>query len=552
MLIRDYIKELILESINSCHKNGILPIFEIDQIEVERPQNTDNGDFAVSLPLKLTKVLKSNPLEIANTLTTYIDNEKANIVFDKILVAPPGFINFYLSQNWVQKQLEEILKSGKDYGNITKINPKNIQIEFVSVNPTGPLHVGHARGAVLGSSLASIIQASGDIVSKEYYINDAGNQIDLFVQSVYSKYSTLIGHEYPMPENGYMGDYIEDIAQEIHDENNAKKLNEHEIKPIALDKMLSNIRLDLLNLNVEFDNWFSEKSLFTSGEFDDTMNQFEKDQHSFSENNAIWFKATDFGEEKDHVLIRTNLEPTYYATDIAYHRNKFLIRKYDTVIDIWGADHHGHISRLKSALEAIGVDRSKLNILLYQLVSLKQGDDKVRASKRAGTIITTNELVEEVGSDACRYFFISRSPDSHMDFDIDLAQKKSSDNPVFYIQYAHARAFSILKSAADEGIKSNKGNIALLGNEHEINLLKKFTELSEIIQISADRYEPHHLAKYSLELATLFHLFYQNCRVIDEKQSNEISSTRLKLVGGFITVIGKCLDLMGMSKPESM
>lgn len=552
MLIRDYIKELILESINSCHKNGILPIFEIDQIEVERPQNTDNGDFAVSLPLKLTKVLKSNPLEIANTLTTYIDNEKANIVFDKILVAPPGFINFYLSQNWVQKQLEEILKSDKDYGNITKINPKNIQIEFVSVNPTGPLHVGHARGAVLGSSLASIIQASGDIVSKEYYINDAGNQIDLFVQSVYSKYSTLIGHEYPMPENGYMGDYIEDIAQEIHDENNSRKLNEKEIKPIALDKMLSNIRLDLLNLNVEFDNWFSEKSLFTSGEFDDTMNQFEKDQHSFSENNAIWFKATDFGEEKDHVLIRTNLEPTYYATDIAYHRNKFLIRKYDKVIDIWGADHHGHISRLKSALEAIGVDRSKLNILLYQLVSLKQGDDKVRASKRAGTIITTNELVEEVGSDACRYFFISRSPDSHMDFDIDLAQKKSSDNPVFYIQYAHARAFSILKSAADEGIKSNKGNIALLGNEHEINLLKKFTELSEIIQISADRYEPHHLAKYSLELATLFHLFYQNCRVIDENQSNEISSTRLKLVGGFITVIGKCLDLMGMSKPESM
>ena len=552
MLIRDYIKELILESINSCHKNGTLPIFEIDQIEVERPQNTDNGDFAVSLPLKLTKVLKSNPLEIANTLTTYIDNEKANIVFDKILVAPPGFINFYLSQNWVQKQLEEILKSGKDYGNITKINPKKIQIEFVSVNPTGPLHVGHARGAVLGSSLASIIQASGDIVSKEYYINDAGNQIDLFVQSVYSKYSTLIGHEYPMPENGYMGDYIEDIAQEIHDENNSRKLNEKEIKPIALDKMLSNIRLDLLNLNVEFDNWFSEKSLFTSGEFDDTMNQFEKDQHSFSENNAIWFKATDFGEEKDHVLIRTNLEPTYYATDIAYHRNKFLIRKYDTVIDIWGADHHGHISRLKSALEAIGVDRSKLNILLYQLVSLKQGDDKVRASKRAGTIITTNELVEEVGSDACRYFFISRSPDSHMDFDIDLAQKKSSDNPVFYIQYAHARAFSILKSAADEGIKSNKGNIALLGNEHEINLLKKFTELSEIIQISADRYEPHHLAKYSLELATLFHLFYQNCRVIDENQSNEISSTRLKLVGGFITVIGKCLDLMGMSKPESM
>tara|TARA_Y100001970_G_C14209025_1_gene845807 strand:- start:4 stop:1662 length:1659 start_codon:yes stop_codon:yes gene_type:complete len=552
MLIRDYIKELILESINSCHKNGTLPIFEIDQIEVERPQNTDNGDFAVSLPLKLTKVLKSNPLEIANTLTTYIDNEKANIVFDKISVAPPGFINFYLSQNWVQKQLEEILKSDKDYGNITKINPKNIQIEFVSVNPTGPLHVGHARGAVLGSSLASIIQASGDIVSKEYYINDAGNQIDLFVQSVYSKYSALIGHEYPMPENGYMGDYIEDIAQEIHDENNSRKLNEKEIKPIALDKMLSNIRLDLLNLNVEFDNWFSEKSLFTSGEFDDTMNQFEKDQHSFSENNAIWFKATDFGEEKDHVLIRTNLEPTYYATDIAYHRNKFLIRKYDKVIDIWGADHHGHISRLKSALEAIGVDRSKLNILLYQLVSLKQGDDKVRASKRAGTIITTNELVEEVGSDACRYFFISRSPDSHMDFDIDLAQKKSSDNPVFYIQYAHARAFSILKSAADEGIKSNKGNIALLGNEHEINLLKKFTELSEIIQISADRYEPHHLAKYSLELATLFHLFYQNCRVIDENQSNEISSTRLKLVGGFITVIGKCLDLMGMSKPESM
>ena len=552
MLIRDYIKELILESINSCHKNGTLPIFEIDQIEVDRPQNTDNGDFAVSLPLKLTKVLKSNPLEIANTLTTYIDNERANVVFEKISVAPPGFINFYLSHEWVQNHLEEILKLGDEYGNITKTNPTKIQLEFVSVNPTGPLHVGHARGAVLGSSLASIIQASGDMVSKEYYINDAGNQIDLFVQSVYSKYSTLIGEEYPMPDNGYMGDYIEEIAIEIHNENITKKLNEEAIKPIALEKMLSNIQADLSNLNVEFDNWFSEKSLFTSGEFNDTMNKFERDRQSFKENGAVWFKSTDFGEEKDHVLIRTNLEPTYYATDIAYHRNKFLIRNYDKVIDIWGADHHGHISRLKSALEAMGIDRSKLNILLYQLVSLKQGDDKVRASKRAGTIITTNELVEEVGSDACRYFFISRSPDSHMDFDIDLAKKQSSDNPVFYIQYAHARACSILKSTADENIKSNNLNLSLLDNEHEINLLKKFTEISEIIKISADRYEPHHLAKYSLELATLFHLFYQNCRVIDENQSDEITSARVLLIEAFIIVIGRCLDLMGMSKPKSM
>ena len=282
------------------------------------------------------------------------------------------------------------------------------------------------------------------------------------------------------------------------------------------------------------------------------MNQFETNQLSFTKNNAVWFKASDFGEEKDHVLIRTNLEPTYYATDIAYHRNKFLVRNYDKVIDIWGADHHGHISRLKSALEAIGIDRTKLSILLYQLVSLKQGEDKVRASKRAGTIITTNELVQEVGPDACRYFFISRSPDSHMDFDIDLAQKKSSENPVFYIQYAHARAFSILKSVKEGNITLNDGNFTLLENEHEINLLKKFSELTEIIQIAADRYETHHLAKYSLELATLFHLFYQNCRVIDESQSKEITSSRVKLVEVFIIVIGKCLDLMGMSKPESM
>tara|TARA_B100000676_G_C18044891_1_gene827272 strand:+ start:21 stop:1679 length:1659 start_codon:yes stop_codon:yes gene_type:complete len=552
MLIRDYIKELISESINTCHKNGTLPIFDVGQIEVERPQNTDNGDFAVSLPLKLTKILKTNPLEIANALTTNLDNEKANTVFEKITVAPPGFINFYLSQEWVQNHLKEILKLGNKYGNIIKTNPIKIQLEFVSVNPTGPLHVGHARGAVLGSSLASIIQASGDMISKEYYINDAGNQIDLFVKSVYSKYSILNGKEYPMPENGYMGDYIEGIAQEIHDENNTQTLNEAEIKPIALDKMLSNIRSDLLNLNVEFDNWFSEKSLFTSGEFNETMNQFETNQLSFTKNNAVWFKASDFGEEKDHVLIRTNLEPTYYATDIAYHRNKFLVRNYDKVIDIWGADHHGHISRLKSALEAIGIDRTKLSILLYQLVSLKQGEDKVRASKRAGTIITTNELVQEVGPDACRYFFISRSPDSHMDFDIDLAQKQSSENPVFYIQYAHARAFSILKSVKEENITLNDGNFTLLKNEHEINLLKKFSELTEIIQIAADRYETHHLAKYSLELATLFHLFYQNCRVIDESQSKEITSARVKLVEGFIIVIGKCLDLMGMSKPESM
>jgi len=552
MLIRDYISNLILNSISICHENKSLPVFEIDQVEVERPQNTENGDFAVSLPLKLTKIIKINPLKIANTILKNIDYAKADLIFENIWVAPPGFINFSFSNQWVQKQIPEILHFGHGYGNISKTNPIKVQIEFVSVNPTGPLHVGHARGAVLGSSLASLIQASGDIVNKEYYINDAGNQIDLFVQSVYSKYSNLFGKDLPMPENGYMGEYIEDIAKEIFNEKPNIQLNEKEIKPIALEKMLSNIKSDLLNLNVEFDTWFSEKSLFTNGEFNDTMNHFKKNQHSFKENNAIWFRATRFGEEKDHVLIRTNLEPTYYATDIAYHRNKFITRSYDKVIDIWGADHHGHISRLKSALEAMDIESSKLNILLYQLVSLKQGSNKVRASKRAGTIITTKQLVEEVGSDACRYFFISRSPDSHMDFDLDLAQKQSSDNPVFYIQYAHARAYSILKSAQAENINSEKAELAFLSNEHEINLIKKFTELSEIIQISADRYEPHHLAKYSLELATLFHLFYQNCKVIDENQIIEITQARLQLIEAFIIIVGKCLDLMGMSKPKSM
>ena len=482
------------------------------------------------------------PLAIADRLVSLLPPEEA---VEQVRIAPPGFINFEMKQDWLHAQLTKIIEDGEGYGGLQSQNPLRVQIEFVSVNPTGPLHVGHARGAVLGSGLARILEAAGHQVSREYYINDAGTQIEVFNRSLYARYAQALGREVAMPSDGYLGDYMNQLAKEVIAEDGQRFLEMPEadatkaVGEIGLNKMLTAIGEDLETIDVSFDVWFSERSLYQDQFYDHTIEQLRDSGY--------------LTEEKDNVIVRGTGEPTYFATDIAYHRNKFVERQFDRVINVWGADHQGHVSRLKAAMEALAVDPSRLTVIISQLVTLKRGDEAVRVSKRKGDIVTLRELVDEVGPDACRFFFLSRSPESQMEFDLDLAVQDSSDNPVFYVQYAHARTAGILRLAKERGLAVRDGNISLLNHEAEKALIKKMLQLPELIEIMAQRLEPHHLPRYSVDLATAFHWFYQECRVVSTEHGEEaITLARLKLVEACRIVLARCLSLMGMNAPDTM
>ena len=556
MIMKDRIAQLAAHAVEQAQKDGTLPSGPIPEIEVERPQNPEHGDFAVSLPLRLARTARMAPMAIAERLVPLVPGDD---LIDRVWAAPPGFINFAVSEQWLQQQVETVLEQGEAYGNVRRDSPQRVQVEFVSVNPTGPLHVGHARGAVLGSGLANILQAAGYDVSREYYINDAGSQMDTFYRSLYVRYQQALGRDTSMPENGYMGSYMEDLAQEIVAENGERFLEMPEAEAVSqigqtgLKKMLGMIRQDLDRIQVEFDVWFSEGSLRESGEYDETMDLLRHNGYLAEREGATWFTSTSLGEDKDNVLVRSTGEPTYFATDIAYHRNKFLARGFDRVIDIWGADHQGHVSRMKSAVGALGVDPDRLTIIISQMVSLKRGQNLVRVSKRTGEIVTLRELVDEVGPDACRFFFLSRTPESQMDFDLDLAKEESASNPVYYVQYAHARIAGIMRLAQERSLDYKLGDVSLLVNEAEIALIKKMLQLPELIEQMARKLEPHHLPHYATELATAFHWFYQQCRVISDESGDEaITLSRLKLVDASRTVLARCLTIMGMSAPQRM
>lgn len=556
MIMKDRIAQLAAHAVEQAQKDGTLPSGPIPEIEVERPQNPEHGDFAVSLPLRLARTARMAPMAIAERLVPLVPGDD---LIDRVWAAPPGFINFAVSEQWLQQQVETVLEQGEAYGNVRRDSPQRVQVEFVSVNPTGPLHVGHARGAVLGSGLANILQAAGYDVSREYYINDAGSQMDTFYRSLYVRYQQALGRDTSMPENGYMGSYMEDLAQEIVAENGERFLEMPEAEAVSqigqtgLKKMLGMIRHDLDRIQVEFDVWFSEGSLRESGEYDETMDLLRHNGYLAEREGATWLTSTSLGEDKDNVLVRSTGEPTYFATDIAYHRNKFLARGFDHVIDIWGADHQGHVSRMKSAVGALGVDPDRLTIIISQMVSLKRGQNLVRVSKRTGEIVTLRELVDEVGPDACRFFFLSRTPESQMDFDLDLAKEESANNPVYYVQYAHARIAGIMRLAQERSLDYKLGDVSLLVNEAEIALIKKMLQLPELIDQMASKLEPHHLPHYATELATAFHWFYQQCRVISDEPNDEpITLSRLKLVDASRTVLARCLTIMGMSAPQRM
>ena len=552
-MLRERLISLLTAAATRAQKEGKLPAVALPEITIERPQNTEHGDYASNFPLKLARTARANPMVIANELVALLPAAEE---IESAVVAPPGFINFTLRNKWLNSQVDRILQEGESFGNNNLGKGKKVQVEFVSVNPTGPMHIAHGRGAILGSTLASVLSASGYQVEKEYYFNDAGNQMDIFKRSLYARYLQALDVKAEVPENGYMGNYMIDIANEIIAEhgNKFQKLTEAEaltqLGDIGIKKVIDKIQKDLKQLRVEFDVWFREQSLYENGQYNKVMGLLRQGGFLAEKEGATWFVSTNLGEDKDNVVVRSNGMPTYFATDIAYHYNKFVERHFDKVIDIWGADHQGHVPRMKAVVAALGIDPERLQIIIHQLVTLKRGGELVRVSKRTGDLITLEEVMDEVGVDACRFFFLARSASSQMDFDLELAKKQSQENPVYYVQYAHARIASIMRLVEERKINYTDGDTNLLTTEPELTLIRKLLNFPELIEMATITLEPHHLAYYAQELATTFHAFYKDCRVVTDDEA--LTKARLKLVMASKTVLAKTLHLMGMNAPDRM
>ena len=555
-LVIESIRRLVAQAVETARNDGVLRLETMPDIQMEHPGNPEHGDFATNLPLRLARATRINPLQLAGELVSRIPESDP---VGTVEAAPPGFINFRLRDSWLQQQVDAVREAGDSYGNVDSGADRRVMVEFVSVNPTGPVHVGHTRGAVLGSALANVLEAAGCEVTREYYVNDAGSQMEAFYRSVLARYRQSFGQDAAMPSNGYMGDYIADLAREIADAEGDRFLSQpedqaiREIGDLGREKMVGLIREDLGEIGVEFDNWFSERTLYDTGEYDEALGQLRNQGYLSQREDALWFNSTMLGDEKDNVVVRSSGEPTYFASDIAYHHNKFVERKFDSVVNIWGADHQGHVPRMKAAVQGLGIDPERLTILIAQMVTLKRGNEVVRASKRTGEFVTLRELAEEVGGDACRFFFLSRTPSTQMEFDLELAKRESSENPVYYVQYAHARNAGILTLARERNIDWSRGNVSLLNDPSELALVRHIVRLPELVQLMARSLEPHHLAHFTMELATAFHGFYENCRVISANPEDaDVTVARLKLVESAQIVFRRCLDLMGMNAPERM
>ena len=550
------IKEILAQSIKDAAQraieSGTVKDGELPAVVLEVPPQKEFGDFATNFAMQAARSLKCNPRMVAQAV---VDNLNCAYI-DKTEIAGPGFINFYLKQDWIYSLLSNILAQGDAYGDLKQENPEKIQLEYVSANPTGPLHVGHGRGAAVGSALANLMKAAGYNVTREYYINDAGNQIENLAASVNARYLALMGVECEFPENGYHGVDIIDTAKRIVKVYGDKfmQMEEeerlHEFKTLALKEKLAALKEDLQAFNVDFDVWFSEKTLHDEGRIKAACDYLLERGHMYEKDGALWLKSTEYGDDKDRVVIRDNGIPTYLAADIAYHRDKFE-RGFDHVINLWGADHHGYIARMKAAVGSLGYKPEQLEVLILQMVSLYRNGELVKMSKRTGQSVTLNELIEEVGTDAARFFFIMRSIDSQLDFDLTLATEKSSDNPVYYVQYAYARICSILRQIADENIAiDDKAPLASLTAEVEINLIKKLGEYPELIAAAAKERAPHRVAHYVYELASLFHSFYNQCRILGVEP--EVQQARLLLVIAVQHVLKHALNILGISAPERM
>ncbi len=547
---------MIADAVTVCTKKGLLPDVQLPHIEIEVPANPEHGDYASNTAMILASQAKQNPRKIAQAIQENLADSEG--IIGQIQIAGPGFLNFRLKDNVWQKILREVLDQKNRYGCVNVGGEKKVQVEFVSANPTGPLHIGHARGAVVGDVLSNLLTATGYQVSKEYYINDAGNQMNNLGKSVLYRYRELLGEKMEFPENCYRGDYIRDISSDIIREQGNRYLTENEdetiscFNAIAGGVILEGIKQDLQDFGVTFDCYFSEKELYRENGVRNLLVSLQKQGFIYSDGETLWFKTTNYGDEKDRVVIRKNGDPTYFAADIAYHRNKFA-RGFDLLIDIWGADHHGYMPRLWAAIQALGHKKDDLKIILVQLVNLLRAGEPVAMSTRSGEFVTLREVLDEVGRDAARYNFLMRRSDSHLDFDLDVAKKQSNENPVYYVQYAHARICSILRMATERGMKlPSYGDIdpALLVQPDEKNLLKMMARYPEMLEGAARTLEVHRITFYLNELAGIFHGYYNKNKVVSEEAS--LSAARLVLVDAVRIVLSNALAILGVSAPEKM
>ncbi|MEC1522020.1 arginine--tRNA ligase [Neobacillus niacini] len=528
---------------------------QIPDVILEVPKEKAHGDYSTNMAMQLARVAKKAPRMIAEALIENFDRSKAYI--EKIELAGPGFINFYMNNAYLTDLIPTVLEAGEKYGETTVGGKQKVQVEFVSANPTGDLHLGHARGAAVGDSLCNILAKAGYDVSREYYINDAGNQINNLALSVEARYFQALGQDKPMPEDGYHGADIIGIGKSLAEEFGDKYVNVDEqerfefFREYGLKYEMAKLQKDLEDFRVKFDVWYSETSLYKNGKIDEALKVLRESGYIYEEEGATWLRSTDFGDDKDRVLIKQDGSYTYLTPDIAYHKDK-LDRGFEKLINIWGADHHGYIPRMKAAIQSLGYAADALEVEIIQLVHLYKNGEKMKMSKRTGKAVTMRDLVDEVGLDATRYFFAMRSSDTHMDFDLDLAVSESNENPVYYAQYAHARICSILRSGEEQGIKIDKdADFSLIGAEKEIELLKKLGEFPQAVSEAAVKRVPHRVTNYIMELASTFHSFYNAEKVLDSEQP-ERTKARLALIKTVQITLRNALALIGVSAPEKM
>ncbi len=561
----DTIRTLLDAALRAAQTAGSLPPFEPPTIGVERPKQAGHGDYSSNVAMVAAAAARKegnnvNPRQIAQAL---VDHLPASDIIDGTEIAGPGFINLSLADAWLQDQVAVILTAGSAYGNIDRGVGQRWQVEYVSANPSGPIHYGGARNAVLGSALANVLEAAGYTIQREYYVNDGGSQFVAFVASLYARYLQQFGRDEPVPEKGYPGAYMIDYARRVVERVGDSLLALDRdaalaaIRPIGRDIVLADLHEELSKIGVSFDNWFSEQSLYDEGLVQQALDYLDSRGEIARRDGAVWFLASNYPKnDKDEVVVRSNGAPTYFASDIAYHYDKFIRRGFDRVVNVWAVDHQGHVPRMNAMMQAFGLDPDRLVILMYDLVKLLRNGQEVKLSKRAGEIITIGEVVDDVGVDAVRFNLLTRSPESGIEFDLDLAVQQSNDNPVYYVQYGHARICSILARAVETGfdvdtISGAGGSLRLLTHPSELALLRKMIELEEQIDLAVDKLSPHNLTHYAIDLTRAFSAFYRDCKVIDA-DAPELSRARLQLSRACRVVVAKVLALIGVSAPASM
>lgn len=554
-MLRETVADLFAAAVRAAQAAGDLPPFDPPPVEIQRPRSVEHGDFATNVAMQLARPARMAPLPIAGAIARHV--AAADFV-GSVAVAPPGFINLTLADAWLAGRVDAVRAAGMGFADVDLGRGRSLQVEFVSANPTGPLHVGGARNAAIGDTLARVLDACGYRVQREYYLNDAGSQMVKFGASVYARYCQGLGRDVPLPEDGYPGAYIADYAARIQAVEGDRFLDlepeaaARELGRLAVQAVVGDLEAVLARIRCRFDTWFSEQSLYDSGAFDRVMRDLRAQGVTFERDGAEWLATSRFGGDRDEVLVRSSGQPGYYASDVAYHHDKFVVRGFDRVVDVWAVDHQNQARRMPFLMRALGLDPERLSIVLYDLVKVVEGGAEVKMSKRRGTFIALEDVLEEIDADAVRFMMLTRSNEQVIELDLDLARQQSNDNPVYYVQYGHARICSILRVAAERGLGDFEGgDVARLRHPAELALIRQMLRLSDVLEKVAADLAPHHLPHYAQELARAFHFFYHDCQVVDPADP-DLSRARLKLVDAARIALARVLDLMGMHAPEQM